>query len=321
LQASELAEQIESLSAQRDTERLGQSARLIQSSFPTVSAVRIWQNEDGAFFELASSGEEVSEQPIETVNQADLRAGRKSESEIASGSNTIFRALAPLREANGKIFGAVEVTQTLASPWSIAAGYAESEIGLAAAAVVLITITVYVLFRLLIYRPIGLLTSAMEQAESGNLSVQAPISAHDELGKVIAKFNRMVAALHEMTKEREAHQQTLQTRVFEATEALQEKNEQLSEANRELWQMSRKLSEIERLAAAGQTAAQFAHEVGTPLNLISGHVQLLRRRFKDEADERIEIILEQIERIERIVRQMLDRTRIAKNARDFAPHV
>jgi signal transduction histidine kinase len=85
----------------------------------------------------------------------------------------------------------------------------------------------------------------------------------------------------------------------------------LEEANLELWRTTRRLTELERLAAAGQTAAQLAHEVGTPLNLISGHVQLLRARLgKDEgAQQRLETIGVQIERIERIVRSMLDRTR------------
>ncbi|MBA3766817.1 MAG: HAMP domain-containing histidine kinase [Acidobacteria bacterium] len=51
--------------------------------------------------------------------------------------------------------------------------------------------------------------------------------------------------------------------------------------------------------------------MGTPLNLISGHVQLLRARLtQDEgAERRLETIGTQIERIERIVRSMLDRTR------------
>jgi signal transduction histidine kinase len=71
------------------------------------------------------------------------------------------------------------------------------------------------------------------------------------------------------------------------------------------------MAELERLAAAGQTAAQFAHEVGTPLNLISGHVQLLRSRLLEDSksQNRLETISAQIERIERIVRGMLDRTR------------
>jgi two-component system NtrC family sensor kinase len=72
------------------------------------------------------------------------------------------------------------------------------------------------------------------------------------------------------------------------------------------------MNELGRLAAAGQTAAHFAHEVGTPLNLISGHVQLLKsdlERDPRDAESRIRTISAQIERIERIVRRMLDKTR------------
>jgi signal transduction histidine kinase len=74
--------------------------------------------------------------------------------------------------------------------------------------------------------------------------------------------------------------------------------------------MQRQLTQLERLAAAGQLAAQFAHEVGTPLNLISGHVQLLRARARDDrVITRLDVIAGQIERITNIVRSMLDSTR------------
>jgi len=70
------------------------------------------------------------------------------------------------------------------------------------------------------------------------------------------------------------------------------------------------LTQLERLAAAGQLAAQFAHEVGTPLNLISGHVQLLRARARDDRMiQRLDIIAGQIDRITNIVRSMLDSTK------------
>lgn len=105
-----------------------------------------------------------------------------------------------------------------------------------------------------------------------------------------------------------------------ATAQLQEHNEQLETTNMELWHTTRRLTQLERLAAAGQTAAQFAHEVGTPLNLISCHAQLLQAELAanpDAPSERTAIIIEQAERIERIVRQMMDRTR-AETA-EFAP--
>src|SRR4030095_2679671 len=114
----------------------------------------------------------------------------------------------------------------------------------------------------------------------------------------------MIHQVREMSQEREAHRAILERRVREATAELEERN-------LELWRTTRRMNELGRLAAAGQMAAQFAHEVGTPLNLISGHVQLLGldlARNPRDGEARLKIISDQIERIERIVRSMLDRT-------------
>ena len=115
-----------------------------------------------------------------------------------------------------------------------------------------------------------------------------------------------------LTTQLEMEQSILRDRVREATIQLEKRNQLLQETNLELWRTNRRMNELGRLAAAGQTAAHFAHEVGTPLNLISGHVQLLRsdlERDPRDAESRIKTISAQIERIERIVRQMLDKTR------------
>jgi two-component system, NtrC family, sensor kinase len=116
----------------------------------------------------------------------------------------------------------------------------------------------------------------------------------------------------QLTTELETEQSILQQRVRNATSELRHRNQQLQETNLELWHTNRRMNELGRLAAAGQTAAHFAHEVGTPLNLISGHVQLLKSdldRDPRDAESRIKTISAQIERIERIVRRMLDKTR------------
>ena len=116
----------------------------------------------------------------------------------------------------------------------------------------------------------------------------------------------------QLTTKLETEQGILRDRVREATIELQKRNQQLQETNLELWRTNRRMNELGRLAAAGQTAAHFAHEVGTPLNLISGHVELLRsdlERDPRDAESRIKTIGAQIERIERIVRRMLDKTR------------
>src|ERR1044072_4738087 len=116
----------------------------------------------------------------------------------------------------------------------------------------------------------------------------------------------------QLTTKLETEKGILRERVLEATIELEKRNQQLQETNLELWRTNRRMNELGRLAAAGQTAAHFAHEVGTPLNLISGHVQLLKSdldRDPRDAESRIRTISAQIERIERIVRRMLDKTR------------
>jgi signal transduction histidine kinase len=116
----------------------------------------------------------------------------------------------------------------------------------------------------------------------------------------------------QLTTKLETEQGILRERVREATIELRKRNQQLQETNLELWHTNRRMNELGRLAAAGQTAAHFAHEVGTPLNLISGHVQLLKSdlgRDPRDGEARIKTISAQIERIERIVRRMLDKTR------------
>jgi signal transduction histidine kinase len=116
----------------------------------------------------------------------------------------------------------------------------------------------------------------------------------------------------QLTTKLETERGILRDRIRDATIELQKRNQQLQETNLELWHTNRRMNELGRLAAAGQTAAHFAHEVGTPLNLISGHVQLLKsdlERDPHDAEARIKTISAQIERIERIVRRMLDKTR------------
>ncbi len=182
--------------------------------------------------------------------------------------------------------------------------------GLVAAAIISITGLLYSLFNQVIYRPLEDLLKAIADVEKGNLEVSAPVRDNDEFGQLATVFNHMVSRLKEMTGERAKYQKQLEVKVSEATTELAERNTQLEDANAELFDIQRELTRYERLAAAGQLAAQFAHEVGTPLNLISGHVQLLEIKTTDEKTlSRLNLIASQIQRIEKIVRNMLDSTR------------
>jgi two-component system NtrC family sensor kinase len=312
LQAINLAEQISHIPVPRDALVLAQAANLVRGARKDLIAVRIYERVGGKFVPTAEAANSAPPEDIPEETIAALRSGLPSNvpRPLPPGVNAaVFRVFAPITELEPeqkqrRINGAVELVESLGDAPLITVRFERTATWMALAAVFLITLATYLLFRHLVYHPIERLLLAMSYAEAGDLLAEAPPRAPDELGLLSRGFNRMIARIRKMTEEREAHRQSLQEQVQEATAELTERNRKLSE-------ITLRLTELERLAAAGQTAAQFAHEVGTPLNLISGHVQLLRSRLSGDqsAQARLETISAQIERIERIVRGMLDRTR------------
>lgn len=314
LQATNLAEHINHMPSPRDPEALARVATLVHGSRPDAVTVRIWSRAGGVFVAVAASDVSETAEEIPEDTKAALRSGIASKNVTvrpAGADDSLYRVFAPITE-DGRLSGAVEVSERLDDAPSIAWRYEQSALWMALVAVGLITLGILLLFRHLVYRPLARLLQAMSRAKAGDLRAAAAGGASDEIGMLTREFNSMITRLREMTEEREAHKAALEERVREATGALAERNAQLEEANIELWQTTRRATELERLAAAGQTASQFAHEVGTPLNLISGHVQLLLADASPDpavARTRLQTISAQIERIERIVRRMLDRTR------------
>jgi signal transduction histidine kinase len=243
-----------------------------------------------------------------------LRNGRAPKVAVANpaGSDKSLYRIFAVTFSSGRPSGAVEIVQRFDSIWSVAFRYVKSVVWMSVIATFLIMLGTYLLFRQLVYQPIDRLLKAMSRAKAGDLDAQVPAHATDELGLLTEEFNSMIGQVREMTRQLEAQQNVLRDRVGDATKELEKRNQQLQETNLELWRTNRRMNELGRLAAAGQTAAHFAHEVGTPLNLISGHVQLLKsdlERDPRDAESRIRTISAQIERIERIVRRMLDKTR------------
>lgn len=229
------------------------------------------------------------------------------------GSNRLIDARAEimaLENTGPTQIGTVSVTLAFDERHSSAARLRRLIYPLMLLAIVTITLMTYFLFRHIVYKPIDNLLVAMSRAEEGDLAAEVARAAPDEIGLLTSRFNRMLGRIRQMTDQLNLDQRRLEDRVHEATAEIADRNEQLEDANLQLFEMQRQLTQLERLAAAGQLAAQFAHEVGTPLNLISGHVQLLRARASDERIiKRLDIIAGQIERITHIVRSMLDSTR------------
>jgi signal transduction histidine kinase len=314
LQAQNLAESLTLSPEQINADDLQPLTNLVSGSRPNLVTVRVWKLENADFTELAASADSLPAEEIPVETKAALRAGRPSQTVNFPKNNSgesLFRIFAPVVVKNN-VAAAVEVVERLDTVSTIASRYITNLVWIALATIILMTGAFYLLFQNLVYQPIERLLTAMGKAKTGNLSAEiAEKLKRDEFGQLSANFNSMMSQIREMTEEREHQNEFLQEKVREATLELTQKNEQLETANLELFRTARKMTEMERLAAAGQTAAQFAHEVGTPLNLISGHVQLLETSLPADSKEaaRLQTINTQIERISRTVREMLDRTR------------
>lgn len=277
-----------------------------------IRQIRIYgQTKKGLSEQISLSTDEPEE--ITPADIAKLKrnepVSRLREIESEQGRETVIYAAAPIFDET-KFQGVVSLTTPRSQFSDLSSRIVTLTVALMAFAIVSITALLYLLFSQVLYKPVEDLLKLMYEVRTGNLEIEAPVRARDEFGQLAVSFNHMISRLRAMTAERAAYQKRLEERVQEATVELAERNTQLEEANAALFEIQRELTKVERLAAAGQMAAQFAHEVGTPLNLISGHVQLLAARTEDQRTrERLDLISSQITRIERIVRSMLDATR------------
>jgi two-component system NtrC family sensor kinase len=180
-----------------------------------------------------------------------------------------------------------------------------------AAAIAASMVLLYVLFAQFFRRPAREIAQAMSRARDGDLSSRAEVRRHDELGEIAGRFNDMMDDLSARDRERETLLSTISRFNLELHEEVDVATRQLRAANEALFDSQQRLARSETLAALGQVAGSLAHEIGTPLNSISGHLQLLGRRLSEDVDatRRFGIIGRQLDFIVGIVRALLQRVR------------
>lgn len=114
-----------------------------------------------------------------------------------------------------------------------------------------------------------------------------------------------------------------QADLFRRTRAFAEELERkVEERTRELARANQELIQAEKYAATGRLGANLAHEINNPLGIIKNYLKITTeaiRRSKDGAEggevnlDHLQIIEEEIDRIARIVRQLLDLHRPAED--------
>jgi signal transduction histidine kinase len=181
------------------------------------------------------------------------------------------------------------------------------------AVLLLMIMTTFIIDRF-VGRPVTDLQLAMQRVNSGAMDVRVEPLRPDELGTLSRGFNAMIDRLAQADSDMRGFNRRLADEVKAATLDLARKNETMTQLNRLLLEARRELGDKERLAALGQLAAQLAHEIGTPLGSVSGHLQLAisARDVPVPLKERLQVATRELERVSKIVRDYLDSTRRVK---------
>ncbi len=121
-------------------------------------------------------------------------------------------------------------------------------------------------------RPVQQMAAAARAVREGDLDHEIEARSHDEIGDLAAAFNEMVERL------------------------------------RHLKDVEEELRRSERLAALGELSAGVAHEIRNPLGIIRNSAQMLHGSLdrKDRVEELSQFIIEEVDRLNRVVSNLLD---------------
>jgi len=123
-------------------------------------------------------------------------------------------------------------------------------------------------------------------------------------GRKYQEFNQLSKALNQMIEKIEKNK-----------DSLQDAFNQLEQANRDLKNAQDEIVKAEKLASIGRLSAGIAHEIGNPIGIVLGYIDLLKARPSLKNDDTAQDYLfragGEIGRVHGIIRQLLDFSRAA----------
>jgi len=168
--------------------------------------------------------------------------------------------------------------------------------------VLVVTAVIGYLISRSITKPIAVLVRGTTELARGNYDYRIQIKQGDELGFLSERFEEMSKSLKEKIHMLDFQKTELETALTKLKEAQEE------------------IVRSERLAATGKITAQLSHEINNPIhNILSCLQTALRRAPKDSSErELLEVAFEEVERLAKLTRQMLDiyRTSMVQEARE-----
>jgi signal transduction histidine kinase len=189
--------------------------------------------------------------------------------------------------------GALEMTESLSSLQSYQRLIVTRAAVFGASAALIGLILSWTVLRVLVGHPLDRMVAQTVAIGAGDFSGRLRIAARGELTDLAQAMNRMCAQLEEARA-------TLLAETRAKIEAVQQ------------------LRHTERLAVLGRISSGLAHELGTPLNVVSGRASMIGSQQLSAAEvaDRARIIGDQSDRMAGIIRQFLDYARHPSSRRE-----
>jgi signal transduction histidine kinase len=171
---------------------------------------------------------------------------------------------------------------------------------------------IYILINTMILASIGIYrVSKVYLLPVSRLAIRAEEYEEDDeiifsVRKEDNELNRLSKALNNMLRRISADKEKLRSTVLS-----------LEKANLELKMAQKEIVRAEKLASVGRLSAGIAHEIGNPIGIVIGYLDLLKQKGIPE-EEKIDYIQrteEEIERINSIIRQLLEVSRPSNSGR------
>jgi len=223
---------------------------------------------------VVATSEPAHRLPFSPQDEAAVRNGVVISRLLTDAGGRSWEVMAPIR-LDGAVAGAVAARFSLNRFDAREARSRTLALWLTAISVLVMGSLMTLAVHGVVNRPIERFVRAMRGAEAEPVAV----TSNDEFGAMARHFNDMIARARER-----------------------------------LFAIQRDLSHAERLALSGRIVAEVAHEVGTPLHSVMGHLELLREDLPSAAvsetiERRLRVIESQLGRLREIIDRLLDLTR------------
>ncbi len=164
---------------------------------------------------------------------------------------------------------------------------------------ILAVVGIYLLSRIVVKPIHRLLRMTMEYEDSESILAAGETPAN-EIGNLTKALANMLKRLDENKRELKSHIISLE------------------KANKELKSAQNEIVQSEKLASVGRLAAGIAHEIGNPIGIILGYIDLIIRGGLTTEEERdfLARVEKEISRVNIIIRQLLDYSRSSEEHKE-----